>query len=127
MGVPGGTPPKMVSVQKLLALTVVNLFFLVNIGCYHISNTKPPRKLSPEWWDIKQARSEGHTLPAIYIVFNDHQIGWLYNQGEKFSDEKFMAYIYGLEITKRCKEVRFIYGINLHQKEVIRCAVLYFD
>jgi hypothetical protein len=92
-----------------------------------MGGTKPPRRLSPEWWDISQARSERHKPPAIYIVFNDHQLGWLYNQGKKFSDEEFMAYIHGLEITEGCEKVRFIYGINLHQKEVIRCAVLYFN
>jgi hypothetical protein len=71
-------------------------------------------------------RAKRHPLPAIYIIYNDTVLGWLYNNGEKFSNEKFMAYVHSLEIAKRCKKVRFIYGINRHGKEVIRHAVCYF-
>jgi len=87
---------------------------------------KTPDRLSPAWWDLQQARAERHPLPRIYIIYNDHQLGWLYNKGKRFSDSAFKEYVYNLAIVQGCQTVRFIYGITLHQKKVIRYAVIYF-
>lgn len=84
------------------------------------------RKFSPEWWNIQRARNEGHVLPQIYIVYNDYQIGWLYNQGHHFTDAQFEAYVYGLAITKGCKEIRFVRRISMNNKKIIKYAVIYF-
>lgn len=89
--------------------------------CVTISDGDKPE------WNFKTAaeRLKAHPLPATYIVFNDYQLGWLYNKGERFSDDGFKTYVSGLAITERCKEVRFIYGINRHNREYIRYAILY--
>ena len=104
------------------------------VSCFHMDSSKTAQRLSPEWWNIREARKEKHLLPQIYIIYNDFQLGWLYNNrnrlynnGKRFSDEEFKAYVSGLAITKRCKEVRFIYGKNILGKKVIRKAVLYYE
>ena len=107
-------------------LCAVALCLLMLSGCTQIGG-KSISKLSPQWWNTYEARRVRHPEPRIYIIYNDNQLGWLYNNGKKFSDEKFKAYVHGLAITKRCKEVKFFSGKNIFGKKVIRKAVLYYE
>lgn len=107
---------------KILGLS---LYGLILIGCTQI-NSNAPRRLSPEWWDIRQARQERHELPNIYIVFNDHQLAWVYNDGVRFTNSEFKEYIHGLAFVQGCKKIRFRYGINVHRERIIRYAVIYY-
>jgi len=96
-------------------------------SCFAMDSSKTAQRLSPEWWNTYEARKEKHLPPQIYIIYNDYQTGWLYNKGKRFSDEEFKAYVSGLAITKRCKEVKFFSGKNVLGKKVIRKAVLYYE
>ena len=109
-----------------IKLCVVALCLLMLTGCAQVNQDKAIRRLSPQWWNIREARRENHPLPAIYIIFNDAQVGWLYNNGRRFTDEEFKIYVRGLAITKRCKKVKFFSGKNIFGKEVIRKAVVYY-
>jgi hypothetical protein len=79
-------------------------------------------------WNFKTAkqRLDENPLPSIHIIFNDHQVGFVHNNGRKFSDEAFKVFVSGLAIAKGCKKIRFILGFNRHGKKEIRYAVLYF-
>jgi hypothetical protein len=96
---------------------------LTLVGCVTIHDREKPE------WDFKTAaqRLKDNPLPKTYFIFNDHQLGWLYNGGVRFSNPEFKEYVYGLEIIQGCKEVRFVTGINRHNKEVIRYAVIYYE
>lgn len=95
--------------------------------CAQMTGTRSISKLSPAWWNTYRARQKRHPAPKIYIIYNSHQLGYVYNDGEKFSDSEFKAYVYGLAITKRCKGVRFFRQRNLHGKYIIKGAVLEYE
>lgn len=101
-----------------LGLLLIMLF----VSCATIYDGETPKR------DFKTAaqRLKAHPLPEIYIVYNDYQVGWLYNKGNRFSDSEFNVYVRGLAIMEICKEVKFFFGINRHGKKVIRYAVIYF-
>ena len=92
-------------------------------GCVTIGEHSDPK------WDFKAAkeRLKRHPLPQVYIIHNSYNLGWLYNKGTRFTDSGFQEYVYGLDISKRCKRVRFIYKRDMRGRLVIKYAVLYFN
>ena len=105
---------------------LVAILAVVSCASVYDGGGRDARKLSPEWWRQQEIRKEGKTLPVIYIIYNSHQLGWIYNNHKKFSDSEFKAYVYGLEITKRCKKVRFISKKSMRGPLQVKYAILYF-
>ena len=93
-----------------------------------VNQNKSIRKGSPEWHKIYRDRSERYPSPKIQIIYNDHQLGLLYNDGVKISNSEFIDYVnkYIKENKKDCK-VDFIYGKNLFCHKVVRLAVLHLN
>ena len=61
--------------------------------------------------------------PKVDYIFNDTQLGRLYNGGKKFSDSGFRKYV-AAHISKGLR-VRFVSGKNLFGKKYIRYAVIF--
>ena len=61
--------------------------------------------------------------PKVDYIFNDTQLGRLYNGGKKFSDSGFRKYV-AAHISQGLK-VRFVSGKNLFGKKYIRYAVIF--
>jgi hypothetical protein len=106
------------------SLGILTLSSIILIcSCASIYNVSTPQKFSPEWWDSLKRPED---IPNIRgIIYNDYQLGWLYNQGERFSNSAFKEFVYGLEISKGCKDIIFWYGITLNRERVIRGAVIF--
>ena len=98
---------------------------LALLACCTTINTKTIRRLSPEWWDLAEARYKNYPGMNIQIIFNDSQIGWLYNNGERFTDIEFMEY--AKKYVPEGAEIKFFYGINRHNKKYIRLGVIYYE
>jgi hypothetical protein len=106
---------------KRASIGILGLCLLGIVGCIATH-----QGINPDW-NITTARErlKAHPLPAIYIIYNDYQLGWLYNKGHRFPDKAFKKYVYSLAIVQGCKKVDFFTGINRHGKKVIRGAVIY--
>jgi hypothetical protein len=106
---------------KRKRLGILGLCLLGIVGCIATH-----QGINPDW-NITTARErlEAHPLPEIFIVYNDYQVGYVHNKGNKFSDKAFKVYVFNLAIAQRCKEIRFFYGINRHGQKRIGYAVIY--
>ena len=77
--------------------------------------------------EVQVAKERRKRKPGLKIdyIFNDTQLGRLYNGGKKFSDSGFRKYV-AAHVSKGL-EVRFISGKNLFGKKYIRYAVIYYE
>ena len=91
----------------------------------NIGSQKSIERLSPAWHDLAEKRLKDNPLPEIDLIFNDSQLGRLHNDGKKFSDSEFRAYV---EKHKHPNtEVKYFMGKNIHGQKYIRLAVIYYE
>ena len=93
-----------------------------------ISCAQSSSRINPEWnISVAKHRKESHPLPEIYIIYNDHQLGWLYNQNGRMSDDEFREYVQKIvrKFTRPCK-VKYFYKVGMLRDRFINYAVIYF-
>ena len=104
-----------------ISLLVMALALLV--GCTTMGSQMNIKKLSPEWHDLAEKRLKDNPLPEIRFIFNDYMLGFLYKDGERFSDSEFMAYVEKHRPPN--VEIKYYKGINIHGQKYIRFAVIF--
>jgi len=99
--------------------------YLLLILVLLIACTMPVYRSQYDNAQVAKERRKRKPGPKMEIIFNDSQLARLYNNGKKFSDGEFRAYV-EKHVSPEL-EVRFISGKNLFGKKYIRYAVIYYE